>query len=76
LGLPASRALAAGAKKDQVECITVDGPPMYHDRGFFGSRNALVQSVNVAIPGGGQGEAALVVGDLEVTCQVNITCTY
>jgi uncharacterized protein YggE len=71
-----ARALAAGAKKGQVECITIDGPPMYHDRGYFGSRNAMVQSVNVAIPGRGPGEAALVVGDLEVTCQVNVTCTY
>jgi uncharacterized protein YggE len=69
-----ARALAAGAKKGQVEAITIDGPPMYRDRPVAGNRNAMVQSANVTIPDGG--EAALVVGDLEVTCQVNVTCTY
>jgi hypothetical protein len=58
-----------------VESISIDGQPVYRDRPY-GPRSALVQSVNVAMPTGGEGEAALVVGDLEVSCQVNVVCAY
>jgi uncharacterized protein YggE len=68
-----ARALAAGAGKDRVEAVSIDGQPVYASHPFG---NRMVQAVNVAIPAGGGGEAALVVGDLEVTCQVNVTCNY
>jgi uncharacterized protein YggE len=70
-----ARALAAGARKDNVKVIAIDGEPQYRLWDYRG-RNAMVQSVNVAIPQGPETEAALVVGDLEVTCRVNVTCTY
>jgi len=63
-------ALVAGAKKDSVEVITIEGEPMYRDRGG-------ISTANIVLPQrGGQDEAVLVVGDLEVTCSVNVTCTY
>lgn len=71
-----AKALAAGAKKEQLETFTIDGQPTYRDRPYYGQRNAMAQSANLAIPGSGEGEAALVVGDLEVTCQVNVACTF
>jgi uncharacterized protein YggE len=70
-----ARALAAGAKKDQVQVVTIDGEPQYRPW-YLGSRNAMVQSANVAIPQGGDADAALVVGDLEVTCNVRVICSY
>jgi uncharacterized protein YggE len=69
-------ALAAGAKKDHLDAVTIEGQPTYRDHPYYGSRNAMAQSANVAIPTGGDSDAALVVGDLEVTCQVNVTCTF
>jgi uncharacterized protein YggE len=69
-----ARALAAGAGKDHIETIIIEGPPAYNDR-YFGNR-AMSQAANVVLPTGGAGEATLVVGDLEVTCQVNVTCTF
>src|SRR5262249_14192682 len=74
-GLANARALAAGAKKDQVEVAAIDGEPLYRERAY-GASNRMVQSVNVGVPEGGGGDAALVVGDLEVTCHVNLTCNY
>ena len=71
-----AKALAAGARKDHVEVVSIDEQPVYRERPYSGNRNAMVQSANVALPPGGEGEAALVVGDLEVTCQVNVTCNY
>ncbi len=70
-----ARAMAAGAKKDNVQVISIDGEPQYRPWPY-GSRNAMVQAVNVAIPQGGESDAALVVGDLEVTCTVRVTCSY
>ena len=68
-------ALAAGARKDQIDTVTIDGQPVYRDR-YYGQSNMMVQSANVAIPEGGAADAALVVGDLEVTCQVNVVCHF
>lgn len=71
-----ARAMAAGDKKTQIEAVTIEGQPVYHDR-YGGGRNPLVQSANVALPAAGGGdEAALVVGDLEVTCQVSVVCKF
>jgi uncharacterized protein YggE len=70
-----ARALAAGAKKDQVKTVTIDGEPQYRDW-YSGRRNAMVQVANVALPQGGDSDGALVVGDLEVTCNVSVACTF
>jgi uncharacterized protein YggE len=70
-----ARALAAGAGKDRVESVAIDGQPVYQDRPWSGNYG-MVQAVQVPVPGGGESEAALVVGDLEVTCQVSVTCHY
>jgi uncharacterized protein YggE len=71
-----ARALAAGTKKEHVKTVTIDGAPQYRTGPWYYGRNAMVQSANVAIPQGGDSEGALVVGDLEVTCQVNVTCNF
>jgi uncharacterized protein YggE len=71
-----ARALATGAKKDHVETVTIEGQPIYREHPYYGNRNAMAQVMNVAIPQGGEGDAALVVGDLEVTCQVSVSCTF
>jgi uncharacterized protein YggE len=73
-----ARALASGAKKDRVEVVTIDGAPQYAESPYYwGRRNpSMVQVANVAMPQGGDSEGALVVGDLEVTCRVSVTCTY
>jgi uncharacterized protein YggE len=70
-----ARALAAGAKKGQVEAFTIEGHPVYRDR-YSGARNQMVQVANVALPEGGEGEGLLVVGELEVTCQVSVACSF
>lgn len=69
-----AKALAAGAKKDHIETVSIDGQPTF--RPYYGQRNAMVQSANVSVPDGADSEGTMVVGDLEVTCQVNVTCTY
>jgi uncharacterized protein YggE len=71
-----AKALAAGAKRDRIETVTIEGQPTYRDHPYYGNRNSMVQSINVAIPTGGETDAVLVIGDLEVTCQVNVTCTF
>lgn len=70
-----AHALAAGAKKTQIETFAIDGHPVYQDR-YMGSRNQMTQVANVAFPAGGGNEAAMVVGDLEVTCQVQLQCGF
>jgi uncharacterized protein YggE len=70
-----ANALAAGAKKEHVDTITIEGQPTYRERPSYGNRD-LVQALNVAVPQGGDSDAALVVGDLEMTCQVSVTCTF
>jgi uncharacterized protein YggE len=67
-----AEALAAGAKKDLLQTIAIDGQPVYPAPSW----NPMRQSALVTAPTGGEGEAALVVGDLEVTCQVQVTCTF
>jgi hypothetical protein len=51
-----ARALAAGARGPK---LTRDhrGQPVYHDR-YFGNRNPMAQVANVALPAGGDNEAA------------------
>ncbi len=70
-----AKALAVGAKKGQIDAVTIEGQPVYRDR-YSGGRNQMVQSINVAVPEGGDSERSLVVGDLDVTCQVSVVCTF
>lgn len=69
-----AKALGAGAKKENLETVTIDGQPTYRDP--YSGRHAMMQSMNVAIPAGGGQEASMVIGDLEVTCNVNVSCTF
>ncbi len=69
-----ARALAAGAGKGRVEIVSVEDQPV-QALPWLGNR--MVQSVNVAVPAGGEGDAAMiVVGELEVTCRVTVACTF
>jgi uncharacterized protein YggE len=71
-----ARALAAGAKKDHIEAVTIEGQPTYRDHPDYAGRGPMTQIANVALPPGGGEEAPLMVGDLEVTCQVHVSCTF
>jgi uncharacterized protein YggE len=71
-----ARALGAGARKDHIETVTIEGQPTFHDHPFYGGRGQMAQIANVALPQGGEGEAPLIVGDLEVTCQVSVSCSF
>lgn len=62
-----AKALAKGAGRKVQDILTIDSSPNYH--GFSQGR-----LTNVAFPVGGG--AALVVGDLEVTCTVQVTCVH
>jgi uncharacterized protein YggE len=66
-----ARALAQGADEKIAQSITISGEP----RVLYGGRmqNTLQQ---VAFNPGGGGDTPLVAGDLEITCNVNITCRY
>lgn len=70
-----ARALASGANKNQIETVTIEGQPIYRDP-YSGNRNPMVQSANVSAPAGGDAVGALVVGDLEVSCQVSVVCGF
>ena len=70
-----ARALAVGAKKGQVEAFTIEGQPVYRDR-YSGARNQMAQVANVPLPEGGDSEGLFVVGELEVTCQVSVVCSF
>jgi len=70
-----ARALAAGAGKTRLETVTIEGQPIYREPNY-GNRNPMVQSMNVAAPTGGDNVGTLVVGDLEVSCQVSVVCGF
>jgi uncharacterized protein len=63
-----AEALAAGAKRPLGETVQISGAPQY----FYGGRQ--MAQTNGAFTGGG--ETPLVAGDLEVTCQVSVTCAF
>lgn len=67
-----ARALAVGAKVNLTDTISISGQPAYH---YHGQQLAQVNAFAPA--GGGEGgDTPLVAGDLEVTCNVSVTCTY
>jgi uncharacterized protein YggE len=63
-----ARALAKGIQATIRDTVSVDGTPQ-----FYGG----VSLQNAMSPTGGEGRATpLVAGDLEVSCQVSVTCRY
>ena len=65
-----ARALAIGAERTVLDVMTIDCNPMARHQDFPQITNS------VTFDRSGQGATPLVVGDLEVTCNVGITCTY
>jgi uncharacterized protein YggE len=68
-GTANAEALSAGAKRPLGDTIRIDGAPQYS----YGGNRAMAQT-NGAFGGGS--ETPLVAGDLEVTCQVSVTCSF
>jgi hypothetical protein len=66
-----ARALAAGGKVTVHDTIQINGQPeFYYPRGY-----PMGNTAQVAFGAGGE-DTPLVAGDLEITCQVSVTCTY
>lgn len=67
-----ARALARGADEKIAAAISISGEP----RVFYGGRTQnMVQNV-AFLPGNDSSDTPLVAGDLEITCNVSITCRY
>ena len=67
-----ARALARGADEKVLESIAINNEPRYFFRGDGLSNTVNVQDINW----GGAGGTPVVVGALEITCTVNVTCKY
>jgi uncharacterized protein YggE len=68
-----ARALAAGASKTIQDTTVISGEPRY----VYFDNNTRLQNTLQSAGGGGEGEStAVMAGELEVTCRVNITCRY
>jgi uncharacterized protein len=66
-----AKAIAAGAKVQVLDTISIDGPPEYsYGMGQCGLTNSAV------VPEAGGGDTPVAVGDLEITCRVSVTCSY
>lgn len=67
-----AKALAAGAKVNLSDTVSISGQPEYYYRD-----NNRAQVQNAFAPGGGgEGDTPIVAGDLEVSCSVSVTCSY
>jgi uncharacterized protein YggE len=67
-----ANAIAAGAKVKIKDTYTLQGQPEYsYGRGQCGLTNRIVVADD-----GAKGDTPVIVGDLEVTISVNVTCTY
>jgi uncharacterized protein YggE len=65
-------AIAAGAKVKIKDTFTLQGQPEYsYGQGQCGLTNRIVVAGDAAA-----GDTPVIVGDLEVTIRVNVTCTY
>src|SRR5262249_49766733 len=63
-----ARALAAGANRKVADIVTINGEPRY---------SVSVQNANdLFVAGMGGGTTPLLAGDLEVTCNVSLTCRH
>src|SRR5205807_928672 len=70
-GLANAKATAAGAKVTIVDTFAINGEPEYsYGRGQCGLTNRLV------VGGAAEGETPVIVGDLEITIRVSVSCTY
>jgi uncharacterized protein len=66
-----ARAIAAGAKVHVSGTFALNGQPeYYYGQGQCGLTNTLVAG------GEGVGDTPVIVGDLEITIRVSVTCTY
>jgi uncharacterized protein len=66
-----ARAIATGAKVRVSGTFALNGQPEYaYGPGQCGLTNTLT------VGGGGVGETPVIVGDLEITIRVNVTCIY
>ena len=66
-----AEAIAKGAKVRIKDTFTLQGQPEYsYGPGQCGLTNTVV------VAGAGAGETPVIVGDLEVTIRVSVTCTY
>jgi hypothetical protein len=66
-----ARAIAAGAKVQILDTFAINGEPEYSfGRGQCGLTNQLV------VGGAGEGATPVIVGDLEITIRVSVSCTY
>ena len=66
-----ARAIAAGAKVQVGSILALNGQPEYaYGQGQCGLTNTLV------VGGQGIGDTPVIVGDLEITIRVSVTCTY
>jgi uncharacterized protein YggE len=70
-GLANAAAIAAGAKVRIKDTFTLQGQPEYtYGQGQCGLTNRIV------VAGEAVGDTPVIVGDLEVTIRVSVTCTY
>jgi uncharacterized protein YggE len=66
-----AKAIAEGAKVQIADTLSIEGQPEYsYGPGQCGLTNSVVGVASA------QGETPLVIGDLEVMCRVNVSCTY
>ena len=71
VALANAAAIAAGAKTRIKDTFTLQGQPEYtYGQGQCGLTNRIV------VAGDGAGDTPVIVGDLEVTIHVSVTCTY
>jgi uncharacterized protein YggE len=68
-----ARALAAGANANILEPTAINGEPVYH---YFGGNTRLQNAVQVMPEGIPADATPVMAGELEITCQVNLTCRY
>jgi len=67
-----AKALAAGANVKLADTVAITGNPEYS---YWGRNNDNVQQAGVPAGGGGD-DTHVVAGDVIITCQVSVTCTY
>lgn len=67
-----ARALAQGADEKIAESLTISGAPQV----AYSGRMQNTYQQQVPFNNGGGSDTPLVAGDLEITCQVSITCRY
>jgi hypothetical protein len=67
-GVANARALAAGVKRGVTDTLRIDGQPQVSYEG------GLRSNVQVAAPA--EGGTTFVAGDVQITCNVTVTCAF